>query len=131
MFNEDGASRVSDVIFLEGIIVSVRIGCSERERSRPQPVRIDVWMHSDLKAAGGSDKLKDTLDYVKAYRILEGMANERSFVLLERFCHLCAREILKLGADSVRIRASKERCPIPGMQGRVGVEIERAKDDFD
>lgn len=120
---------MGDGIFMENVIVSMHIGCSEKERSEPQPVRVNVWMDYDCRAAGASDKLKDALDYVKAYRLLQEIVQSNSFVLLERFCELYAKALLQLGAQSVRVRASKERCPIPGLQGRVGVEIARARDD--
>ncbi|MBN2326266.1 MAG: dihydroneopterin aldolase [Candidatus Omnitrophica bacterium] len=120
---------MSDVVFLEDVILSIRIGCSSQERSERQPVRLNVYMRYDCRSAGLSDKLKDALNYVKAYRILEELSNSREFVLLERFCEVAAAALLELGAESVRIQASKVRCPIPGLQGRVGVEIERSKDD--
>ncbi len=122
---------MSDTIFLENVILSMRIGCTEKERSHFQPVRVDVWMNFDAQIAGRSDKLKDTLDYVKAYDLLDELAQSQSFILLERFCELSAHALFTLGVQSVRIRASKERCPIPGFQGRVGVEIVRNKDGFD
>lgn len=119
------------MIFMENIVVSVRIGCNENERLEPQPIQVDVRMEFDIRAAGKSDSLKDTLDYVKAYRLLKEVARSQEFFLLERFSELCAEALLRLGARSVWIRVSKERCPIPGMQGRIGVEIERRKDNPD
>lgn len=120
---------MSDRIFLENVVVSMRIGCAEKERTQPQLVRVDVWLDFDCRAAGASDKLKDALDYVKAYRLLEEIAQNNSFALMERFCEVYAQSLLLLGALSVRIRASKERCPIPGLQGRIGVEIVRTRED--
>lgn len=120
---------MGDGIFFEDVIVSMQIGCSEKERSQPQPVRVTVWMDYDCRAAGKSDQLKDALDYVKAYRILQDIVRTNSFVLLERFCELYAAALIQLGALSVRVRASKENGPIPGLQGRIGVEIARNRDD--
>ncbi|MGC9326339.1 MAG: dihydroneopterin aldolase [Candidatus Hinthialibacter sp.] len=120
---------MNDVIFLEDVILSMRIGCNSQERSRRQPVRLNVYLRFDCRSAGRSDKLKDTLNYVKAYRVLEELSISQEFALLERFCELAAAALLDLGAGSVRIQASKVHCPIPGLQGRVGVEIERSRDD--
>lgn len=126
---EHGVNRVSDQVYLEQVIVPMRVGCSEQERNTPQLVRFDVSMVFDCRAAGASDKLLDTLDYVKAYRLMEEIAQSQVFLLLERFCELYAQALLDLGAEAVRIRASKEQCPIPGLNGRVGVEIERSRND--
>lgn len=120
---------MGDGIFFEDVIISMRIGCSENERNQPQPVRVNVWMDYDCRTAGTSDHLKDALDYVKAYRILEEIVQTNSFVLLERFCELFAVALIQLGAQAVRVRASKEHCPISGLQGRIGVEIARSRDD--
>ncbi len=119
---------MSDLIFIEDLIVPVHIGCSKKERKLAQSVRLNIYMEFDSKKAGASDKLSDALDYVKAYHLIQEIVADNSYVLLERFCTVCADALLEMGAQSVRIRASKERCPIPGLHGRVGVEIIRKKD---
>lgn len=119
---------MSDLIFIEDLIVPVHIGCSKKERKIAQSVRLNIYMEFDSRAAGASDKLSDALDYVKAYHLIQGIVDNNAYVLLERLCAVCADALLELGAQSVKISASKERCPIPGFQGRVGVEIIRKKD---
>ena len=116
---------MSDRIYLEDVVIMVRIGTGKRERGLPQPVRFTIALDCDLRAAGRSDQLADTLNYVKAYETLVRVAQSRPFALLESLCERVAEELLNLKAEAVLVKASKERNPIPGMQGRVTVEIHR------
>ena len=120
---------MSDTIYLETVLVSMRIGCDREERSCPQPVRFDIEIDYDAHAAGQSDKLADALDYVAAYRSVEEIAQSRVFKLLECVSDKIAVRLLDLGALKVRVKASKERTPIPGFAGHVSVEIRRSRDD--
>ncbi|HOJ59259.1 MAG TPA: dihydroneopterin aldolase [bacterium] len=118
---------MSDRIYLEDVVVTVRVGAGKRERGQPQPIRFSIVMDCDLQAAGRSDQLTDTLNYVKAYETLVRVAQSRPFALLEALCERVAEELLALKAEAVLVKASKERNPIPGMQGRVAVEIQRRR----
>lgn len=120
--------RVSDRIYLEDVVVMARVGAGKRERGEPQPIRLTMVMDIDARAAGQSDSLSETLNYVKAYETVVRVAQSRSFALLEALCERIAEELLALKAEAVRVKAYKERNPIPGMQGRVAVEIVRNRE---
>ncbi|HOL94644.1 MAG TPA: dihydroneopterin aldolase, partial [bacterium] len=77
---------MSDRIYLEDVVVTVRVGAGKRERGQPQPIRFSIVMDCDLQAAGRSDQLTDTLNYVKAYETLVRVAQSRPFALLEALC---------------------------------------------
>lgn len=120
--------RVSDRIYLDEVVVMARVGAGKRERGLPQPIRLTIVMDFDTRAAGRSDNLADTLNYVMAYETVLRVVQARPFALLEALCEQIAEELLALKAEAVRVKASKERNPIPGMQGRVAVEIERHRE---
>lgn len=127
-FNER-IGRVSDFIILENAIVPFHIGCTKEERQGTQPVRLDVEMEYDTQAAGASDDLGATLNYETAFHRIETIAGARHYKLLETVCEEIAAAMLDLGALVVRVKASKERCPIPGFQGRASIQIERHRKD--
>ncbi len=124
-----GGYGVSDIIYLENTIVSFHIGCTEKERRSVQPVRLDVEMEYDTSQAGTLDDLSETLNYVTAFREIESIAASRRFKLLESISEAIADALLDLGAQTVRVKASKACCPIPGFQGRAAIGIERRRED--
>lgn len=60
-----GAPRpgASDRIVLRGIGAKGVVGVHAWERTAPRDLRIDVELAADLRVAGASDDLRDTLDY--------------------------------------------------------------------
>ncbi len=76
-------------VFLEGFLVSCRIGVPKGERTVPQTVRLDV--SCDL---GGvpirRDALGETLNYVSIHREVRRLVAEREFVLLETLAEAVA-----------------------------------------
>ena len=53
---------MSDIVFIRGLRVRGLIGVYEHERDAPRELRLDVDLQLDLRAAGRSDRLDDTLD---------------------------------------------------------------------
>lgn len=101
-------------------------GVYEEERRLGQPFEVDVTLYLDLRPAGRSDRLEDTVNYADVYhavadvfagpprQLLEALAEETAARLLRRF-----------PLAKVRVRVAKPSPPIPGTVGRVGVEITR------
>ena len=53
-----------DMLFLEGLEVPCRVGCTPEERATPQSLRVAVQLHCDnLQRAGETDDLAATVDY--------------------------------------------------------------------
>ncbi|MBK6941889.1 MAG: 2-amino-4-hydroxy-6-hydroxymethyldihydropteridine diphosphokinase [Planctomycetes bacterium] len=90
---------MTDVLFIEGLRLNTRIGISERERSKPQEVVVDVTMHVDLMAAAVSDSIDDALDYGAVIRDIQGELEP-----LER------KTVERLALDIARIVLRRKRC---------------------
>jgi len=56
-------------ILVEGIKLYAYHGCMDEEGKVGRTFIVDVTMEADLKKATESDKLSDTIDYVKVYEI--------------------------------------------------------------
>jgi len=115
-----------DTIFLEQVKVETKLGVPEWERMVPQTIILDIEIDYDLRKAGKSDNIADTIDYgAIVTRIRETLA-EHSFQLVEALAeHLCELIFKEFGAKEVKIKVSKPGI-ISGVKA-VGVEIERQK----
>ena len=85
-----------DQIHIRQLKLNVVIGVYPREREAPQPVIVDLALHTDLQVAGRSDQLTDTIDYAALVaRVRKAVAKSR-FQLLEALAEhiadLCLRE---------------------------------------
>ena len=76
-------NKTSDLIHLHDLRLECHIGVSPRERRRKQIITTDIAIKCDLRLAGKSDRLGDTVDYsVIAGKIVTVTAKEK-FCLLE------------------------------------------------
>jgi 7,8-dihydroneopterin aldolase/epimerase/oxygenase len=112
-----------DNVFIEGLELWTRVGCTAQERFTPQRLEMDVTMEAPLHAAGQKDDLRLTVDYAavaerlrkriepKIYKLVEAVAEEASALILKEF---------KVNAVALRVR----KFALPGMAG-AGVEIRR------
>ena len=83
-----------DRIFLDGILLDIRVGTTEEERSQPQPCRLDVVLRSSLHRAGETGDLQDGIDYAAVFAAMERTCTTKTFHLLEEVAHQVCEEIL-------------------------------------
>jgi len=92
---------------------------------RPCDVDIDIEIRVDLRAAGRSDRLPDTVDYVRCYHTVREIVETGAHNLLEAVAEEIAGALLSDGrVDSVRVRVAKQP-PIAGVFRSFAVVIER------
>jgi dihydroneopterin aldolase len=73
-----------------------------------------------------TDDLHDSLDYARVFEIVQGLAREQEFSLLERFAGRLETELRQaFQFDSLTIRVRKANPPLPGALGFAGIEIHR------
>lgn len=104
-----------------------RHGVSDEERADLQAFEVDVEMTLDLRDAGQSDDLAQTVDYGKVFERCRAVVEERSFHLVEGIAEAVAADLLGgfPRLDSVLVRVRKPGAPIDGVLDYAGVEIER------
>jgi len=116
-----------DTILLEGIVVPAELGVIRAERRMRRPVDIDIELQLDLRAAGESDRLANTIDYGEVYKTVEAVAQEREYRLVEALAEAIARALLEAyPVDLCRLKVRK-RSPVPGNLSHAGVAIERRR----
>jgi FolB domain-containing protein len=117
---------VTDSIELRGLRVMAYCGILPEEVARRQPFEIDVDIECDLRAAGVSDDLDNTIDYGAVVGDISKLANEGRYGLLERFASEVAD--LVLGYDKAlasRVSVRKLRPPVPQDLESSGVTVRR------
>jgi dihydroneopterin aldolase len=115
-----------DMLFLEGLEVSCRVGCTDPERATPQSLRVEVRLYCpSLREAGVSDDLEKTVDYRLAGDLIDAVQG-REYLLIERVAEVMAELALKNPlVDHVTISV-KKRPPVQSLEW-AGVQITRGR----
>lgn len=116
-----------DCVEVRGLEVAVRAGVLPHERAEPRPLVIDLelWL-PDLRSAGVSDRLEQTVDYAALCVAVRGACAERHFQLIEAVAERVAGVCL---ADPrvarVRVRVAKPGAVAAAAE--VAVRITRSR----
>jgi len=99
----------------------------EAERALGGRVDVDVEIRTDLRLAGRSDELHDTVDYVRCYEAVRHVVETKQHNLLEKVAEEIATALLSDDrVTSVRVRVAKQP-PLAGIFHRFAVVIERER----
>jgi dihydroneopterin aldolase len=119
-----------DLILLQGIQVPAALGVTAAERSQRRPVLLDLEVRSDLRRAGRSDRIRDTLHYRHIFQVVEDVAANQEHKLVEALGERIARAVLaKFDAEAVTVTVRKPT-PIAGVLRHAGVRITRTREDM-
>lgn len=119
---------MSDRILLRGLRVMAYCGVLDEEQSRRQPFEINVEVAADLRAAGQSDDLNDTINYGLLGDNIEKLVEDGRFALLEHFAQQIADLILADNrATEVTVEILKLRPPMAQDLAASGVRITRSQ----
>lgn len=105
-----------------------RHGVLPEEQQRAQPFAVDVDLIVDLRPAGQSDDLGDTVDYGAVAEAVVAVVEGPPAALLEYLAERIALRILALAQDratSVTVTLHKLRPPVPVDMASAGVRITR------
>ena len=95
----------------------------------PQRFEVDVVLDLDLRPAGTTDALAETVDYGAVFRaaadVVAGPRANLIEALAERIAARLLAEHAALAAVTVRVR--KPDAPLPGTFAWAGVEITRTR----
>src|SRR5947199_5490141 len=112
-----------DRILLNGLTFFGYHGCHPAERELGQKFLVDIEMECDLRAAGESDVLDDTVDYVAIYNgtrdIMEGDPAQLLESLAQRIADFALQDEK---VESVWVRVRKPQIALPGVVDYLGVE---------
>ncbi len=115
-----------DQVFIKDLLAHGIIGVNDWERLAPQDILINIVMFADLKAAGESDALGDSVDYQAVADKVRAHAETACRLTVEAL----AADLAKLCLEQTSVQKVRVRVEKPGAvrsSKSVGVEIEREK----
>jgi len=121
---EDRTQPTSDRIFIRDLAIRCIIGVEEYERREKQEVLAQISLDVDLRRAGRTDDLADSVDYSSLKKQILQATESSHFRLLEALAQCIADECLKQSkVECVRVAVEKP-CALRFAR-TVGVEIVR------
>jgi dihydroneopterin aldolase len=118
------------------MLMSCVIGIFPSERSRKQPVTIDMCLYLDTRRAAASANIHETIDYAGAVKEVSFILDHCEFLLIETAVEAICRHFLLTyqsdhglpTVDAVMVRISKPSALTHGIVP--AVQILRRKDDL-
>jgi len=117
-----------DRIIISDLLVRSVIGVREDERKDKQDVLINLSLAVDLRKAGKSDRMEDSVDYRDLNKRILHMAEGSKFYLVEAL----AQAVADICLENPAVREARVRVEKPGalrFARSVGVEITRQRAD--
>jgi FolB domain-containing protein len=115
-----------DKVIIKNLIARGIIGVYDWERDKPQEISINITLFGDLKKAGESDDIEDSINYKTVAKGAQSLAENCQRLTVEALANDIALFCLETpGVIKVIVRVEK-----PGavrFAESVGVEIERSK----
>ena len=116
-----------DRLLLEGMTFFGRHGALPAERELGARFSVDVELTADLRRAGHTDRLEDTVDYSKAYEVVRQVVEGEPCQLLEAVAERIAGRLVAMDrVERVTVRVRK-RPPLEGEFRAFGVEVSRPR----
>ena len=125
----EGVLMTGDRILIKDLLLRGIIGINEWEREKRQDILINITLFGDLRVAGKSDAIEDTINYrtitKKVIALVEGGEPYTVEFLASEIARIC------LEADDVqKVRVRVEKPGALRFARSVGVQIERTRADL-
>lgn len=106
-------------------------GAMSEENILGQKFFIDINLYVDLKNAGLTDNVKDTVHYGEAYNLVKSIVENKRFKLIEALAEDIANNMLTTFSliKEIEITIKKPEAPVPGIFDYFGVEIRRKRNE--
>ena len=117
-----------DKILIQEACFQSHVGVSDKERDQLQEIVVDIEMFRDLRAAGESDDLRETVCYASVHEKAARIIGENSFHLIETIAEGLAAMVLQdFPIEKVVIRVRKPAALAARNVRCAAVEITREK----
>ena len=115
-----------DIIFINELRLSIRLGIYDWEKVAPQTVQFDLEIGLPGARAAQTNSIDDTIDYAKVVARIEALTRDTHFPLVEKLTEDIAQIITgEFKAPWVKVSVAK----LGALKNvkRLGVTIERGK----
>jgi len=119
-----------DKIMLNNMYFYGYHGLFPEENKLGQRFQVDLELHANLKTAGQSDNMADSIDYGHVYKCVQHIVEGEKKNLIEAVAELIAASLLENFAmlEACDVKVVKPDPPIPGYYESVAVQIYRERD---
>ena len=121
-----------DQIILQGMQFYGYHGVNPEERVLGQRYVVDLTVDLDLRQAGASDRLEDTVSYSHIYRSVRAVIEGEPRNLLESAAEAIAKRVLaEFPVDAVSVTVKKPNPPVRGSSiESAAVQIHRTREEM-
>lgn len=120
-----------DKIYIKGLRVFAYHGVNPEEKVNGQLFELDITLSSDLRKAGKTDCLNDTVNYAKVIKLACATMLTEKNDLIERAATRVAEALLDgFPVQTVTVLLKKPEAPMKADFDYVGVEITRTREDM-
>ncbi len=117
-----------DHILIKGLRVYAFHGVKAEEQEKGQPFELDITLGLDLRPAGKSDALPDTVNYSAVTKLAVATMQAEKNALIERAATRVAEAILSgFPVEEVTVLLKKPRAPVAADFDYMAVEITRRR----
>lgn len=118
-----------DRIFLQGLQFFSYHGVLVQERELGQRFIVDLELVLDLRNAGKTDDISNTVNYAHVYDAVNEVMSGKRYKLIEAVAEDIAAKILELfPVEQVKVTVKKPHSPVPAVFDYVAVQVVRDKD---
>ena len=118
-----------DTIFIRDLVLDAIIGTLEHERTRKQPLRLNIAFSGDFSRAGKSDDLSYSVNYREVEELVISLVEKSSFFLLEALAEKIAEKILAFDrVQEVSVTIDKKNAALKAES--IALSITRKKNSF-
>jgi dihydroneopterin aldolase/D-erythro-7,8-dihydroneopterin triphosphate epimerase len=115
-----------DRVFIRDLAIRCIVGVDAHERQEKQDILVHITLHTDLRQAGRTDKLEDTVDYRALKKRILHLAEASRFYLIEALAESIADECLR-DEHVAQAEVTVEKPGALRFARTVGVEIVRSR----
>ncbi|MEZ4522794.1 MAG: dihydroneopterin aldolase [Thermomicrobiales bacterium] len=121
-----------DRITLRGMRFYAYHGANPEEQVLGQRFEVDVELQTDLRKAGRTDDIADTINYSTVYKRVNAIISRQPRKLIEAVAHEIAVELLReFSPEVVEVTVKKIEAPLKdAMLESVGVSVVRTIGDL-
>ena len=118
-----------DKILMQNLAFYGYHGAMAEENRLGQKFFVDIELYVDLKKAGKSDDVVDTVHYGMAYETIKNIVEGEPLNLIEALAETIAERLLDEFTliERLMVRIRKPEAPVNGIFDYFGVEIERGR----
>lgn len=118
-----------DKIILKNLVFYGFHGVLSEEKTLGQKFYVDVELSLDLKPAGLSDNVRDTVSYAQVFELVKEKVTNKKYCLLEALAEDIADDILNKyeKVKEVVVVIKKPEAPVQGIFDYFSIEIRRKR----